>query len=368
MSLFVDDFTIKNIIEKAINEDIFPGAAIGIYLRKQKKSFSAVYGHRSLFPSPEKLEKKTIFDLASLTKPLATTLALLCLLQEKKIALTETLPSLLERDVPEDKKEITLFHLLNHCSGLADYRPFYRELVHVDQINRKRVLLESILQQDLAYPVASRALYSDLGFILLGEIIEIKSGRYLSEYVREKVMTPIGLAEKIIFNPLQKSKKNFAATEDCLWRKKVLSGEVHDDNCWTMGGVCGHAGLFADMESVLFLTSFLLDVWLDGVCHPNFSTTVVKNFFKRQNVVPESSWALGFDTPSEKGSSAGKYISRHSVGHLGFTGTSFWIDPERELVIVLLTNRVHPSRENTRIRQFRPLFHDTVIECMEVTL
>ncbi|MBU4260531.1 MAG: beta-lactamase family protein [Proteobacteria bacterium] len=354
------------LINDAIMGKLFPGAAVGVSINcgPQKKSFSAVWGHSSLFPRQKILRKENLFDLASLTKPFATTLALICLVQEKKIELDEPLPSLLQRNVPPDKKNITLRHLLNHCSGLADHHPFYQQLVAVDEQERKNTLLNLILADELIWPVGSKALYSDLGFILLGMIVEIQSGLPLDIFVREKVMTPLGLADTMVFNPRQKDKKDFAATENCPWRGKVLTGEVHDDNTYAVGGVSGQAGLFGAIDSVLFLASFLLEVWQDQAAHPHFSGELLKEFFKRQDMVKGSTWALGFDTPSPIGSSAGSFISKDSVGHLGFTGTSFWIDPQRQLVMVLLTNRVHPSRENNLIRLFRPVFHDRVIESL----
>lgn len=207
--------------------------------------------------------------------------------------------------------------------------------------------------------------------VLLGRIIEKKTGQPQHEYLNEKVMKPLGLDKGILFFPVGRksdtgSGESFAATENCGWRKKVLCGEVHDDNAYTLNGVAGHAGLFGNMESLLTLTTFLLDQWRHGATHPSYSNETLREFFKRQTWIPESTWALGFDTPAEKGSSAGQYLSRESVGHLGFTGTSFWIDPQKELVVVLLTNRVHPSRENNAIRSFRPLFHNTVCEALSL--
>jgi CubicO group peptidase (beta-lactamase class C family) len=351
------------LIQDAISRKVFPGAAVGVSLNcgPQKKYFSAVWGSASLFPRQKKMSRETLFDLASLTKPFATTLALLCLVQEKKIQLDEPLSSLLQRDIVPDKRNITLRHLLNHCSGLAAHHPFYQQIVHVDEKKRKKTLLDLILTDKLCWPAGSRALYSDLGFILLGMIIEIQSGLPLDLFVMEKVMAPLGLADRLVFNPRQKNKNNFAATEDCPWRMKVLAGEVSDDNTWAVGGVSGQAGLFGAVDSVLLLSSFLLEAWQDQASHPHFANALLKEFFKRQDMVRESTWALGFDTPSPTGSSAGSSISKGSVGHLGFTGTSFWIDPQRQLVMVLLTNRVHPSRENNLIREFRPLFHERVI-------
>lgn len=367
-SLFLDGGKqLEKCIIEALEQGVFPGAAVGVcrYRKGKRISFSAVFGHAALLPHPLQLTQDTFFDLASLTKPLATVLSLLCLLDKGIISLDETLPSLLKMAVSADKKNISLRHLLNHCSGFADHRPFYKKLITVAENKRKGFLLDTLLQEKLDYPIGSKSVYSDIGFIVLGRIVEIQSGMTLDTFFSEKVLQPLGLNEHILFNPLiENDHKIFAATEECPWRKKILQGEVHDDNTYAVGGVSGQAGLFGTVDAVLSLTSFLLDVWKGRTSHPHFSDSLLKEFFTRQHV-KESSWALGFDTPSETASSAGKYISRQSVGHLGFTGTSFWIDLKRQVVIVLLTNRIHPCRDNMRIRQFRPIFHDTVISSLE---
>ncbi len=368
-SLFSDggEWQIENCIKKALKQGVFPGAAVGIsrYREEKRISFSAVFGNATLIPHPRQLTKDTFFDLASLTKPFATVLSLLCLIQEGSLSLDTTLPFLLKRDVSSDKKNITLRHLLSHCSGFADHQPYYKKLIAIDEAKRKEYLLDAVLNEELVYPIGSKAVYSDLGFIVLGRIIEIQSGMNLDTYFYKKVLGPLGLEGKILFNPLKTNGgKTFAATEKCPWRKKVLEGEVHDDNTYAVGGVSGQAGLFGTIDAVLLLTSFLLDMWQGRASHPHFSTSLLKEFFTRQDV-KESSWALGLDTPSQTGSSAGKYISPGSIGHLGFTGTSFWIDPKRDLVMVLLTNRAHPLRDNNLIRQFRPLFHDTILKCLK---
>ncbi len=349
------------LFQEAIAVNAFSGAAVGVCLNHTgcEKTFSSVWGKNSLLPDSQKITRHTLFDLASLTKPLATTLAILCLEQAGKIHLEDRLPTLLEKsDISADKKNITLRHLLNHCSGFAAHHPYYKKLIHIDPQKRKKWLLDAILREQLDYQTATECVYSDLGYILLGLIIERKSGLSLDDYVRLTVMEPVGLGDRIIFNPLAKQKMNFAATERCPWRNRVLSGEVHDDNTFAVGGVSGQAGLFGDIDSVLQLITLLLDVLANNTKHPSFSAERLQYYCQRQDLVEGSSWALGFDTPSVEGSSAGKFISANSVGHLGFTGTSFWIDRDRRVVVVLLTNRVHPSRENNLIKQFRPRFHD----------
>jgi len=174
--------------------------------------------------------------------------------------------------------------------------------------------------------------------------------------VAEEIFKPLGLEKGIFFNPLEDIGKinplDYAATEHCLWRNRVIQGEVHDENTAFVGGISGQAGLFGEVESVLKLTDFILDIWKGRKTHPNIRNSDLQYFLEVPDKAKESSRVLGFDTPEPEGSSAGSYLSRKSVGHLGFTGTSFWIDPERELVIVLLTNRIHPSRDNDKIRKF----------------
>jgi len=360
---------IKKLLEKGVSAGVFPSAAAGIIcgLGKEKKEVISHCGNAILDPVKRKLKKNNFFDLASLTKPLATALATLCLVKEKKISIDEKLDSLLQKKIQGEKSKITTQNLLNHSTGLPAYRAYFKILREREIKNKNKVVENLILQEPLEYAPGTRGLYSDLGFILLGRIIETKAGCSLAQYVEEKVLKPFRLEKKIFFNPLGEGRKNlpqtdFVATEKCPWRKKTLCGEVHDDNCYTMGGVAGHSGLFGNIEGVTTYTGMILDMWKGAAEHPNINNEDLVQFLTRQHNIPGSSWALGFDTPSPKDSSSGHYLSQKSVGHLGFTGTSFWIDPEKDVVIILLSNRVHPSRENIKIKRFRPYFHDRVME------
>ncbi len=355
------------LFEKAVEGNNFSGAAAGIAIGnpEKRKKIIATYGRTSYDSSAKHIDEKVCFDLASLTKPLATTLAILVLMKEQKIGLSETLPHLLEEKIPVEKRHITLRHLLSHSAGFPAHRPYYDKLMEKPVKKRKKLLNSLIINEPLVSRPGNKSLYSDLGFMLLGGIIEKKAGVGLDSFVENKIYKPLGIEEGIFFNPLEeksRKKKVFAATEHCPWRHKTLYGEVSDDNAYAVGGVGGQAGLFGDIVSVLAITTHLLDQWKKRETHPNYDSDDLNTFLTRQDQIKENTWALGFDTPSEKGSSSGKYLSERSVGHLGFTGTSFWIDPTKDLVMVLLTNRVHPSRENDAIKRFRPLFHDTVIE------
>jgi CubicO group peptidase (beta-lactamase class C family) len=184
----------------------------------------------------------------------------------------------------------------------------------------------------------------------------------LDRVAAEKIYRPLGLGDDLFFLPLCEARpdRRYAAMEDCPWRGKILVGEVHDDNAHALGGVAGHAGLFGTVQGVLALTTHLLEVWQARARPVGFHAAELRHFLTTRPVA-DSTWVLGFDTPSATGSSAGHHFSSASVGHLGFTGTSFWIDPVKELVVVLLTNRVHPVRHDERIKTFRPRFHDEVM-------
>jgi len=359
---------VKKQLQQGINKAVFPGAAAGIVygIGKERRKGITWYGKAALLPEKRTLLKNNYFDLASLTKPLATTLAILCLLNDKKIKLDEKLSSLFGRQIKGEKSNVTVRHLLSHSSGFPAHREYFKKIKDIKK-NKKEFIENLILQEKLDNKPGEKAVYSDLGFILLGRIIEIKSGQRLEKYVEKIVLAPLDLEKEIFFNrlPLRKKnhkKKEFVATEDCPWRKKVLCGEVHDDNCYVMGGVAGHSGLFGNISAVTDYAGIIIDMWKGVKKHPNIKTEDLELFLSADNKNTGSSWALGFDRPATKGASCGSYFSEKSVGHLGFTGTSFWIDPEKDIAIVLLTNRVHPSRENAQIKQFRPHFYDRVME------
>ena len=354
------------LFDSALKKSIFPGASVGVMTGSPaaRKKYIMTFGHRAVTPVLKKLDQGVFFDLASLTKPLATTLAVLSLIKEKKIRLDDRLDDLLEREVASKKRKITLFHLLNHCSGLPAHRLFYKEIFNFPKDKRQDLLFSRILDEPLEYETGCKAVYSDLGFMLLGRMIEMKSLKKLDQYVENRILAPLDLEKDLFFNSLdEKKEKKYAATEDCPWRQKILCGEVHDQNCYAVGGVSGQAGLFGTINGVLTLVSMLHDIHQGWTRHPSFRTADLNFFFRKQNMVSDSSWGLGFDTPSKKGSSGGRFLSEKSVGHLGFTGTSFWIDPQRQLVMVLLTNRIHPQIKEG-IKVFRPLFHDAVINSL----
>ena len=206
-----------------------------------------------------------------------------------------------------------------------------------------------------------------MGYILLGEIVENISGQKLNELYAEIISTPLGLNNTLMFRPVDEYTSSIisdiAATQYCPWRKKLLQGEVDDEHCWLLNGIAGHAGLFGTIHGVMDMCIHILNQWKEREKTPAYKNSLLKKALKK--VHKNSTWCLGFDTPSAVGSSGGRYLSKESVGHLGFTGTSFWIDPQKDIIVTLLTNRIHPTRENEKIKKFRPLLHDLVFQLIE---
>lgn len=300
----------------------------------------------------------TLFDLASLSKALSTTLLFYSFFAEDRIRLEDVLADLLP-DIPPDKRQLSLRSLLSHSSGLAAYQPWFKAFAPIQQQENKARLVRLILEEPLAYAPKSRCLYSDLGFILLGCIVEKITGKNLAATFQERIALPLSLEKELLYRVDLERRLDCAATEQCPWRGRMLRGEVHDEHCWLLHGAAGHAGLFGTVSGVLRLCGAILDTWKGK------STACSWAAFLSQGLQPQLSdqtWCLGFDRPTPGSSSSGRYFSAQSIGHLGFTGTSFWIDPDQELIVVLLSNRVHPSRENSKIRQFRPWFHDAAAE------
>jgi CubicO group peptidase (beta-lactamase class C family) len=356
---------ILDLLLSGVSEGVFPGGVLLVSCGKAVAFFEAV-GNSGLFPAPRPMTRQTRFDLASLTKPLATALGTLCLVSQGMVGLDDTLAKLLSSAiVPEDKREISLRQLLSHSSGLPAWKPYYLSVSTLPQIARKTKIRRQILEEPLVHPPATNTLYSDLGFIVVEWLLEEISGQDLYHFTRENLFgrllcaTPefIPLGEKT-----ESDHNQFADTEYCPWRGRILSGEVQDENAYALGGVAGHAGLFGTAQEVKCVLDCILDTIAGRNTSVPWSREYLTEFLQPARLHPSSTWALGFDTPASLDSSAGRYFSAKTIGHLGFTGTSFWLDLEREISVILLTNRVHPSRDNEKIKEFRPLLHDAVME------
>lgn len=356
---------LEPLLKKGVKQGIFPAAAAGIYryASGREKRLILTTGKTRNDAQGIPINKNTLFDLASLTKPLCSVLCILTLIEDNALQFEDRLATLLPNKLPPEYKEIRLDQLLSHSAGLQAYKPFYKEFSPVQRNRSTRKFIDKIVKEQLEYPPGSRCIYSDLGYILLGAVIKYVSGDELDIFFKREIAAKMGLQEKIMFRrfPLNNKKevKTTAATEKCPWRDRILQGEVHDEHCWLLNGVAGHAGLFGTIEGVLSQGETILHVWQGRKQFKGFSRALLKKTLSR--VYSDRTWCLGFDTPSTEGSSAGSLFSPQSVGHLGYTGTSLWIDPLRDIVAVLLTNRVHPTRDNKKIKAFRPFFHDAVI-------
>jgi CubicO group peptidase (beta-lactamase class C family) len=365
-------------LESAVQTGAFPGAVI-LVSRGGEVLYHAAFGSRALEPESAPMRPDTIFDLSSLTKALATTTAFMLLVREGKVQLGDRVTRFFPNFGVHGKTHVTFRHLLAHCSGLAAWRPYHRDIVRLEREGRlnfvasrgaKEWVYEQIHRERPEYETGARAVYSDLGFMLLGELIELISRLPLDRFCHERIFRPLGLRSTAFIDVsllrrgrLRPVAEAIAPTERCPWRRRVLCGEVHDDNAYAMGGVAGHAGLFANAVDVDALAGRLRACYRgeDDFVAPE----TMREFWQRDRTVTESTWALGWDTPSPQDSSAGTRLGPHAVGHLGFTGTSLWIDLDRDLQVTLLTNRVHPRRDNDRIREVRPRVHDAVMEGLE---
>ena len=349
--------TIKQLIKSALEDKVFPGGVL-LASKKGEVLVREAFG-RTDVNAKTVVNLDTVYDLASLTKPLATTLAVMQLVDTSSLRLDQTLGDLLPASTGTGKAGISVEHLLAHRSGLPAYRPFWKELSGQTPHEKDADLKVRLIQEPLENPIGRSTLYSDLGFMFLRWVVEQISDAKISRVVEKEIYAPLGI--KGLFFPAARetAADRFATTEMCDWRNTLVRGVVHDENAYAVGGVDGHAGLFGTAFAVHDLLGEILRAYSDRPYQGVLPQDLVKIFL---NYGKGNERALGFDRPTQPGSCSGRYFSENSVGHLGFTGTSFWMDLEQAVIVVLLTNRIHPTRENDKIRIFRPLIHDAVME------
>jgi CubicO group peptidase (beta-lactamase class C family) len=349
---------IDGLMKDAVSGNVFPGGVLLVSLGGEVVFFEA-YGVENL-NTGKPVTKDTVFDLASLTKPLATTLAVMKLIQRSSLTLNQNLGSILPPFKNTDKEKIRIEQLLYHNSGLPDYRPYYKMMQDLKPGQRKDALRELLVKEPLVHPPGRQVVYSDLGFMVLCWVVETASEIRLDHFVLENIYLPLNL-KSLFFVPVDKNppQVSFAATERCPWRGILLEGVVHDDNAYSAGGIEGHAGLFGTAKDVFNLLLELSASYRGEAAKKLFDSDLTRRFLHRNK---RTGRALGFDTPSSVDSSCGRFFSKKTVGHLGFTGTSFWMDLDRNMMVILFTNRIHPSRDNNRIKIFRPILHDAVME------
>ena len=349
---------IRKILLKACYDNIFSECNVAWYSPSlHNVETVAISRSDDRYKNGESVPDLPFFDLASLTKPLVTLLCILTLVDRKIIKLDDTLDILLEQNVAHEFRLIRLKNLLCHNSGLPAHIEFWRDLDNRNEEYLKKSIIDTILSQRIdSREKASTHIYSDLGYLLLGFVIERKSGKKLDDFWENEIAKPLGIENIINFpKKINIEQEKYAITGKCPWTGDLLRGVVHDDNCRMLGGVCGHAGLFGTALGVLTLCQEMyFHLKKKKTCLP-FSHEIFSSCCKR---VSRSEWTQGFNLPSKTGSSSGSLLSEMSLGHLGFTGTSFWIDPVNDLIIVLLTNRVLMGEDRKGIQDLRPAVHD----------
>ena len=323
-------------------------------LRGEMVAFSG-FGKFTYDAAASEVKPETVFDVASLTKPVAATTMAMILYERGLLALDEPVSVVvpeLEANPDSRSQQITFRMLLAHSSGLPAHARLF-EAVQGEEVFRAACRLPLV-----AAP-GTHAEYSDIGFIVLGKALERLAGEDIDTFCRREIFAPLGMI-RTMFKPPVATRSSIPPTRNDPQRK-TIQGEVDDENADAMGGVAGHAGLFSTVRDLAVFANCLLN---GG--SPLLRPEVVSLFTSRQKLPPESSWALGWDTPTAP-SSSGKYLSPRSYGHLGFTGSSLWIDPERHLAIALLTNRTWPDRRSQAIKKVRPALHDAIVEALNLT-
>ena len=339
---------VDSVIRAAIADRATPGATIAV-ARRGKLVMLKGYGRTDWAAGAPPATDSTMYDMASLTKVVSATTAAMILEEEGKLDLDRTVASYLpEYDVP-DKHTITVRMLLTHTSGIRSNHPLWKEAKGREQY------FAGMVKFPLEGTPGSTALYTDWNMVLLQFIIERVTGQTLDQFVEARVFGPLGMRDTR-YNPPESLKPRIAPTEIEDFRGGQVWGVVHDETAWVLGGVSGNAGLFSSARDLAVFMQMMLDGGsYNGVQILKPST--VARWTARQR--PDASRALGWDTPSP-GSSAGRFFSPRSFGHTGFTGTSIWADPEREVFVVLLTNRVNPTRDNQKIGPLRRAVADVV--------
>jgi CubicO group peptidase (beta-lactamase class C family) len=347
------------IITRAIEDRVFPGCSLAVTHRGELIAHQA-FGRFTYDATSPEVTTANIFDLASVTKVVATT-AMAMILYERGVLDLEAPVSAI---VPEftsaelvsadaSRARVTLHMLLAHSSGLPAYERLFQRAKTREQ------LLEAAFATPLITLPEMRAAYSDIGFIILGVALERLADESLDRFCHREVFGPLAMAQTT-FNPAKGLREGIPPTiDDHTFRHRVIQGEVQDENASILGGVAGHAGLFSTAGDMALFAHAMLN---GG--YPILRAETIALFTRRESAPEGTSRALGWDTPSPP-SQSGKHFGMRSFGHLGYTGTSLWIDPDRQLSITLLTNRTWPDCQNQAIKEVRPAFHDAIVEALE---
>jgi serine-type D-Ala-D-Ala carboxypeptidase len=352
------------ILNKGIAEHAFPGASVTVAHHGRLVASKAA-GRFTYEPSSQEVSPATIFDLASVSKVVATTRMAMILYEGGLLDLDAPVIALAPEFNGDDRsrvdprrKDVTVHMLLAHSSGLPAYEKLFQ------RASNKEDLLSLAFATRLTADPGSRAEYSDIGFIILGAVLERIADESLDRFCQRGIFGTLGMTQTT-FNPTSAWRSSIPPTSrGDNSRDRVIQGEVQDENAYAMGGVAGHAGVFSSATDLAIFANAMLH---EG--RPLVRPETLKLFTRRESSPTGTSRALGWDTPSfpsQSGpSQSGKHFSANSFGHLGYTGTSLWIDPERQLSITLLTNRTWPDSSNQGIKQIRPMFHDSIVEALD---
>ena len=341
----------ETILHEAVAARVFPAAAIEVGTATGPL-WQMSCGRLTYDPDAPETVSETVFDLASLTKVIATTTLAMRLVDAGRLDLDDHVVSRLPLWRGPDREKVTVADLLSHASGLTSHLPFFRD--HSGRAEFER----AICTLPLEYAPRVQAIYSDLGFILLGFILADASGEALPDAFA--ALAREWAIDDLTFNPPAGWRRRTAPTQVETWRGRLLRGEVHDPNAWALGGAAGHAGLFGAVGAVARFAQAVLRTF-DGASVIGRPDTLAR--FVQRSGVPGSSRALGWDTMLPT-SSCGRQMSSRAIGHTGFTGTSLWIDPLPGIYVVLLTNRVYPTSANEAILAIRPRVHDAIMDVL----
>ncbi len=358
---------VRRLCQDAVANEVAPGFVV-LVASGGHVQFHEAFGWRQLVPRQLATFPDTVYDVASLTKALVTSVLAMKEVERGRLALDEPVVARLPEFDGDGRAAVTVRQLLSHSAGLPAYRPYWRQASTA--ASERWAISLAAAREPLEYPPGTLSVYSDLGFILLGWLLERATELRLDALAERDIFRPLGLAAASFVNlsdPDARARllaeRSVAATQQSPDRGHLALGEVDDSNAYAMGGISGHAGLFADAAALSAVAAALVAAWKGGSA-PLVSRDVVREFWSPAGV-PGSTWRLGWDGPAARASQAGSRLARAAVGHLAFTGCSLWIDPERETWIVLLANRVHPAvPDHERFRVFRPALHDAILEAL----
>ncbi len=346
--------SVSMMMRRAVADSVFPGAVL-LVARRGIIVLHQTFGNLGYGALAQPTPLNAIYDLASVTKVVAATTACMILHERGLLDLDAPAQNYLPDFAGEKKDQVTVRRLLTHCAGLAPFRLYFKEKNSAEEI------LAAIMQEQLEHLPGAKTAYSDLDFILLGRVVETLSGVTLDKFCEGNIFLPLRMKDTF-FRPSTPVLSRVAPTEFDPWRGRLTHGEVHDENAFALGGVSGHAGLFSTARDLATFLQMLLNGGVYKGARLLKPETILE-FTRRQNIAPGSSRASGWET-ADGHNSAGKRMSARAFGHTGFTGTSVWADPEQEMFVILLSNRVHPSRRNTKLLKFRPLIHDAIMRAV----